>query len=93
LAILLWLTNTLEVLGLRTAFLEQTKNVLSTTLTVGSINLSLGPLLAFILTVWASFLISRFLRFLLEEDFYQHFHLERGLSNAISTTRSRSLNC
>jgi potassium efflux system protein len=85
LAILLWLANTLEVLGLRTPFLEQTKNVLSTSVTVGSINLSLGPMLAFILTVWASFLISRFLRFLLEEDFYQYFHLERGLSNAIST--------
>jgi potassium efflux system protein len=85
LAVLLWLSGTLQVLGLRTAFLEQTKNVLSSTLTVGSINLSLGPVLAFILTMWASFLLSRFLRFLLEEDFYQYFRLERGLTNAIST--------
>ncbi len=85
LAILALLADTLEVLGLRMPFLEQTKNVLSTSLTLGSINLSLGPMLAFIFTVWASFLISRFLRFLLEEDFYQYFQIERGLSNAIST--------
>ncbi len=31
LAVLLWLSGTLQVLGLRTAFLEQTKNVLSST--------------------------------------------------------------
>jgi potassium-dependent mechanosensitive channel len=75
------LADTLEVLGLRMPFLKQTKNVLSTSLTLGSINLSLGPMLAFILTVWASFLISRFLRFLFEEDFYQYFQVERGLSD------------
>lgn len=85
LAALLWLSGTLQVLGLRTAFLEQTKNVLSSTLTVGSINLSLGPVLAFILTMGASFLLSKFLRFVLEEDFYHYLHLERGLTNAIST--------
>src|SRR6202043_2279753 len=32
-----------------------------------------------------AFLVSKFLRFLLEEDVYQHFRLERGLPYAIST--------
>jgi hypothetical protein len=32
--------------------------------------------LVFMITAWASFLVSRLLRFLLEEDVYQHLHLE-----------------
>jgi potassium-dependent mechanosensitive channel len=39
----------------------------------------------FMVTVWASFLASRFLRFLLEEDVHHHLHLERGTPQAIST--------
>jgi potassium-dependent mechanosensitive channel len=35
--------------------------------------------------MWASFLISKFLRFLLEEDVYQHFLLPSGIPFAIST--------
>ena len=45
-----------------------------------------GDLIAFVLTVWASFLISRFVRFLLEEDVYPRVHLKRGLPYAISNT-------
>jgi small-conductance mechanosensitive channel len=41
--------------------------------------------LAFAVAVWASFLISKFLRFLLEADVYQHLNLARGLPYAIST--------
>ncbi|MBV9642850.1 MAG: mechanosensitive ion channel, partial [Verrucomicrobia bacterium] len=44
-----------------------------------------GGILAFLITVWASFLISKFLRFVLEEDVYHHFHLARGIPYAIST--------
>jgi potassium-dependent mechanosensitive channel len=36
-------------------------------------------------TVWAAFAVSRFLRFLLEEDIYHHWHLARGVPQAIST--------
>src|SRR6201999_3159684 len=34
---------------------------------------------------WGAFLVSKFLRFLLEEDVYHHFRLERGIPYAIST--------
>jgi potassium efflux system protein len=37
-------------------------------------------------TVWASFLASKLLRFLLEEDVYDRLHLGRGIPQAISTT-------
>jgi potassium-dependent mechanosensitive channel len=52
---------------------------------VGAFTITLGRILAFLITVWASFLVSKFLRFLLEEDVYHHLHLARGIPYAIST--------
>ena len=42
-------------------------------------------MLAFGATVWAAFLVSRFVRFLLDEEVYPRVHLTRGLPYAIST--------
>ena len=39
----------------------------------------------FIGAVWASFLVSKFFRFILEEDVYHYWKLERGIPQAIST--------
>src|SRR5262249_54033511 len=41
--------------------------------------------LEFAVSVWAAFLLSRFVRFLLEEDVYTRFNLRRGMPYAIST--------
>jgi small-conductance mechanosensitive channel len=41
---------------------------------------------AFVVTVWAAFVISRVVRFLLEEDIYPRVRLSRGLAYAISST-------
>jgi Mechanosensitive ion channel len=40
--------------------------------------------LVFLVTIWAAFAISRFLRFLLEADIYHQWHLARGIPQAIS---------
>ena len=37
------------------------------------------------MTIWAAFALSRFLRFLLEEDIYSHWRLARGIPQAVST--------
>jgi potassium-dependent mechanosensitive channel len=50
-----------------------------------SLKFSVGALLAFPITVWASFLVSRFIRFLLEEEVYPHMSLARGIPYAAST--------
>jgi small-conductance mechanosensitive channel len=84
-ATLLWLLITLEIYSLRTPLIQNIKNVLNASLNVGSISLSLGGLIAFGITLWASFLLSRFVRFLLDEDIYPHLELARGLPYAIST--------
>jgi potassium efflux system protein len=50
-----------------------------------SIPFTIGDVLAFPFTIWASFLISRFIRFLLEEEVYPHMSLGRGVPYAAST--------
>jgi potassium-dependent mechanosensitive channel len=85
LAFLFWLERLLDFFGLRTPLIEKTEEALNAKLAIGSFNISPGQILAFVITVWASFLISRFLRFVLEEDVYQHLRLARGVPHAIST--------
>jgi len=85
LALLLFLDVFLNFLGLRTPLIQNIVTILQANLTVGSLNVSLGHILGFVATVWTSFLFAKFLRFLLEEDVYQHFQLARGTPQAIST--------
>jgi small-conductance mechanosensitive channel len=85
LAFLLWLNVLLNFFGLRKSLIASIEAALNANLAIGPFNITLGGILAFLITVWASFLISRFLRFVLEEDVYHHFHLARGIPYAIST--------
>lgn len=84
-AALLWLVSTLELFSLRAPLFEGVRAALTAGLTVGSLSISLGNVLAFCLIVWAAFMLSRFIRFLLEEDVYTRVHLAPGLPYAIST--------
>jgi potassium-dependent mechanosensitive channel len=85
LALLFWLNLMLNFIGLRNPLLAEIGEILNANVGLGSLNISLGRILAFAVAIWASFLISKFLRFLLEADVYQHFRLARGLPYAIST--------
>jgi potassium-dependent mechanosensitive channel len=84
-AVILWALYTLEQLGLRDPLIAKTTAVLNATLSIASFRFSLGHLLAFVITVWAAFLLSRFLRFLLDEDVYPRVHLAPGIPYAMST--------
>jgi small-conductance mechanosensitive channel len=85
LAFLFWLNLLLSFFGLLGPLIASIEAALNANLAIGSFNITLGGILAFLITVWASFLISKFLRFLLEEDVYHHLHLARGIPYAIST--------
>jgi potassium-dependent mechanosensitive channel len=85
LAFLVWLSLILKFFGLLTPLTATTKAALNANLGIGSLNISVHSILAFLITIWASFLVSRFLRFLLEEDVYHHFHLAPGIPYATST--------
>ena len=84
LAFVYWASLTLDFFGLRTPLITGTE-VLRANLAIGSFSISLRQVLVFVATVWAAFAVSRFLRFLLEEDIYHHWHLARGVPQAIST--------
>lgn len=84
-AVLFWALFTLDLLSLRAPLIEAARSALTTDLTVGSLNISLGDVLAFAVSIWLAFLISRFIRFVLEEDIYTRLELARGLPYAIST--------
>jgi potassium efflux system protein len=85
LAFLFWLNVLLSFFGLRTPLIARCEAALNSNLAIGSFSITPGHILAFLITVWVSFLISKFLRFVLEEDVYHHLHLGRGIPYAIST--------
>jgi small-conductance mechanosensitive channel len=84
-AALAWLTRSLEYLGFLKPLLASGLALLSVRLERGSIGVSLEEVLAFVLTIVSAFLISRFVRFALEEDVHSRMQTAPGLSYAVST--------
>ncbi len=82
---ILWLAAALHWLQLLPVLVEAGKRVLTAEARFGSIPISLGGILAFALTVWIAFLLSRTIRFILDEDVFPRTKLPRGIPNAIST--------
>ena len=85
LALLFWLNLLLNFFGLRDPLIASIGAALNANLALGAFDITLGHILACLITVWASLLVSKFLRFILEEDVYHHLHLARGIPYAIST--------
>jgi small-conductance mechanosensitive channel len=83
-AILFWAAYVLEALSLRAPVFQDLREVLTATWTVGSFKISPGDVVLFGVTVWASFLVSRILRFVLEEEVYSRVKLAPGLHYSIS---------
>ena len=80
-----WASLTLNFFGLRTPLITSTQEIVRANLVIGSLAISLQQIFAFLVTFWAAFSLSRFLRFILEEDVYHHWKLARGIPQAIST--------
>ncbi|MBW2541381.1 MAG: mechanosensitive ion channel [Deltaproteobacteria bacterium] len=59
--------------------------ILAAHLNVGEIQISFGDVIAFILTVVVAFMLSRLIRFFLEEEAFPRMRLRRGVGNAVST--------
>jgi potassium-dependent mechanosensitive channel len=83
-ALLLWAAYVLEALSLRAPLFEDLRQVMTVTWGAGTVRLSLGDLLLFCGTVWAALLISRLVRFALEEEVYPRVQLAPGLHYSIS---------
>jgi small-conductance mechanosensitive channel len=84
-AAFLWLREELHWFALLDKVESLGLAVLEYRVTRGFVSLSPGDVLAFIATVWVAFLVSRFVRFVLEEDVYPRLPMGRGLPYAISS--------
>jgi potassium-dependent mechanosensitive channel len=84
-AVLLWVLHTLNRLLLRERLFRAIGDFLSEELVVGSLRISLSDVVVFGVTIWAAVLVSRFIRFVLDEEVFPRVHLTRGLPYAIST--------
>ena len=83
-AILFWTAYLLEALSLRAPVFQNLREALTASWGVGSFKVSAGDLMLFGITVWASFLVSRMVRFVLEEEVYARVKLAPGLHYSIS---------
>ncbi len=85
LAIFMGVMRSLDHLGLFQPTLAIAETILTTKLERGALSLSLGDVLAFGLTVWAAYLLSGSIRFVLQEDVYPRLGVPVGLSYAASS--------
>jgi small-conductance mechanosensitive channel len=83
-AVIAWSVRVLDYVGMFQPAVSLGKAVLAAKLERGSISLSLGDVLAFVLTVWAAYLLSSFTRFFLEEDVYPRRKVPQGFAYAAS---------
>jgi potassium efflux system protein len=79
-----WLLRSLDYVGLLEPAQALAIAIFSAKLEYGKLSLSPGDVLAFALTVWASYLLSAFIRFVLQEDVFPRTRVSSGLSYAVS---------
>ncbi len=85
LAIGTWLTRWLDYIGLFQPALSFGEAILTARFERGSISFSPADIIAFFLTVGAAYLLSAFIRFVLQEDVYPRKGIPQGSSYAISS--------
>ena len=84
LAVVVWASGTLESLQIFPVVSGAVLAALDRRWSVGTLEVSVGDVLAFCLAVWLSMLLSRLIRFVLEEDVLPRVDLPRGVPGAIS---------
>jgi small-conductance mechanosensitive channel len=85
LSVALWIVGSLNYFGALAPAWTGIRRLLGVDLGRGALSISVGDVLAFAVTLWISFLLSSFIRFVLEEDVFPHVHLQPGVPYALST--------
>jgi small-conductance mechanosensitive channel len=84
-AVFAWMSRYLDYIGLFDPVRSMAQAFLDSRFERGSINTSVGDIVAFFLTVWAAYLLSAFIRFVLDEDVYSRTRIATGQSYAVSS--------
>ncbi len=85
-AVLAWLAGSMFAFGLDAALREALGALLSAEASFGSVSVSLGDVLSFLLTLVGAFVLARVLRVVLEEDVVPRLPARRGLGTAVTST-------
>jgi potassium efflux system protein len=85
LSVAIWIVGTLHYFGALAPAWTGIRRLLGVELSRGALSISVSDVLAFAVTLWISFLLSSFIRFVLEEDVFPHVHLQPGVPYALST--------
>ena len=80
-----WAVRSLAYVGLLQPTITTGSALLSAQLGRGSITFSVGDVLEFVFTIWLAYVLSSFIRFVLQEDVYPRTPLTRGMSYALSS--------
>ena len=83
-SVLSWLLLTLNAFGVLGPIVDGALGLLRHEFEVGTLSVSIGGILTFIAALWAATLISRFIRFLLDDDVLPRLDLPRGVPGSIS---------
>ena len=81
----LWAFTTLELFRIREPAMNAIAAVIGATLEVGELQISLGQVLAFAITLVVAWALSRLLRALLERDVFPRLSTQRGVPYAVSS--------
>jgi potassium-dependent mechanosensitive channel len=84
LAFLFWLLLVFNAYGISEPVKELMSTIFGTRFTMGSVNISLGDIVIFGLTLYIAYSISKFIRFFLEGDVLPRIKLPRGVPATIS---------
>src|SRR5262245_45243424 len=82
---IVWAIATLDYFGGLTPAIAGARRVLSASLNLGAANISLGDVLAFVLTLYVAYLVSSLIQFVLAEDVFPRLSLRAGLPYALSS--------
>src|SRR5262249_4484190 len=85
-AVAVWALYVLNLLAVRDRVFDAVNAVLDAKLSVGHIDISLSAVISFVLAIWFAFIVSRLVRFILNEEVFPHAPLKRGIPYAISRT-------
>jgi potassium efflux system protein len=84
-AFAVWIGLTLRMLGLLDAAAGLLQSTWQASASIGSLTVSVGEVVTLLFFVWAAVMLSRLVRFVLNEEIFPKLNLERGLPYAVST--------
>ncbi len=84
-AIFIWFVIVLGLFSIQDVIYQTIGDIVGYTINIGEISFAIGDILLFAVMIWIAVLVSRFVRFVLEEDVFPRMDLGTGVAYAISS--------